>query len=29
MSTATVSVFIDSYHPKKDGKCALSICVSN
>lgn len=29
MSTANVSAFIDSYHPKKDGTCKVSIRVTH
>jgi hypothetical protein len=25
---ATTSIFIDRYHPQKDGKCAISIRVT-
>lgn len=28
MATATASVFIDTHHPQKDGKCAVSIRVT-
>jgi integrase len=29
MSTANVSVFIDRYHPQKDGKCKISIRITH
>ena len=29
MKTATAKAFIDSYHPQKDGKCSVSIRVTN
>ncbi len=29
MKTATVSTFIDKWHPQKDGKCSISIRVTN
>lgn len=29
MNTATISAFIDKYHPQKDGNCSVSIRVTN
>lgn len=29
MKTATISAFIDRWHPQKDGKCSISIRVTN
>lgn len=29
MAKPTITVFIDRYHPKRDGACSVSICVSH